>query len=209
MADLNQPARPQNERQAWVVRCKVVTQYSDLRWYSGMASKVKQHWHWCVRLWGWNRHFGGNQVSSGLYHFSFQSSTWDKRNELVLHSRWNWRGCWLCRKYLFVDKMPHWKVWYKLHVSPDSSKWKNVLLLCHLIFSFPFFQWLCWEHILNTEDNQDRQAYSAQQFYPRWSTWCKCWRTRNQRFLTWQSNWCLVVRLCYYKKSESEGKKNI
>ena len=27
------------------------------------------------------------------------------------------------------------KIWYKLHVVPDASKWPNVLLLCDLLFS--------------------------------------------------------------------------
>ena len=30
------------------------------------------------------------------------------------------------------------KVWYKLHVSPDSSRWTNVLILTELCFSLPF-----------------------------------------------------------------------
>ena len=27
------------------------------------------------------------------------------------------------------------KVWYKLHVCPDASRWTNVLVLCELAFS--------------------------------------------------------------------------
>ena len=29
------------------------------------------------------------------------------------------------------------KVWYKLHVCPDASRWQDVLILCKLCFSLP------------------------------------------------------------------------
>ena len=31
------------------------------------------------------------------------------------------------RKYLSIDKESYQKVWYKLHIAPDASKWPNVL----------------------------------------------------------------------------------
>lgn len=42
------------------------------------------------------------------------------------------------RRHLSIDKLCYRKVWYKLHTSPDSSKWPNVLMVCHLLFSLPF-----------------------------------------------------------------------
>lgn len=29
------------------------------------------------------------------------------------------------------------KIWYKLHTSPDSSRWPNILILSELLFSLP------------------------------------------------------------------------
>ena len=42
------------------------------------------------------------------------------------------------RRHLSTDKVCYQKVWYKLHASPDSSKWPNILLICRLLFSLPF-----------------------------------------------------------------------
>ena len=56
------------------------------------------------------------------------SSLHDEIEEIVDHAR----------RYLSIDKVCYQKVWYKLHTSPDSSKWPNVLLLCQLVFSLPF-----------------------------------------------------------------------
>ena len=40
------------------------------------------------------------------------------------------------RKFFSIADDYH-KIWYKLHVVPDASKWPNVLLLCNLLFSLP------------------------------------------------------------------------
>ena len=42
------------------------------------------------------------------------------------------------RKYVSLSTEDYKKVWYKLHVSPDSKHWPNVLLLSELLFSLPF-----------------------------------------------------------------------
>ena len=42
-----------------------------------------------------------------------------------------------CRNYLDVLE-DYKKVWYKLHTTPDSRKWPNILLLSQLLFSLPF-----------------------------------------------------------------------
>lgn len=42
------------------------------------------------------------------------------------------------RNYLSIESEDYHKVWYKLHVCPDASRWKNVLVLCELAFSLPF-----------------------------------------------------------------------
>ena len=42
------------------------------------------------------------------------------------------------RRYLGLESTNYRKVWYNLHVCPDSSHWPNVLLLCELAFSLPF-----------------------------------------------------------------------
>jgi len=42
------------------------------------------------------------------------------------------------RNYLSIESEEYHKVWYKLLVSPDADRWKNVLLLCELCFSLPF-----------------------------------------------------------------------
>ncbi len=42
------------------------------------------------------------------------------------------------RKYLSLDQEGYRKIWYKLHVCPNASRWQNVLLLCELGFSLPF-----------------------------------------------------------------------
>lgn len=41
------------------------------------------------------------------------------------------------RKYLPIGSENYRKIWYKLHVSPDSSRWPNILLLSELVFSLP------------------------------------------------------------------------
>ena len=56
------------------------------------------------------------------------SSLHDEIEEVVDHAR----------RYLSIDKICYQKVWYKLHTSPDSSKWPNILLICQLLFSLPF-----------------------------------------------------------------------
>ena len=56
------------------------------------------------------------------------SSLHDEIEEVVDHAR----------RYLSIDKVCYQKVWYKLHTSPDSSKWPNILLICQLLFSLPF-----------------------------------------------------------------------
>ena len=40
------------------------------------------------------------------------------------------------RKFFSIADDYH-KIWYKLHIVPDASKWPNVLLLCNLLFSIP------------------------------------------------------------------------
>ena len=42
------------------------------------------------------------------------------------------------RKYLPIDEESHSRIWYKLHICPDSRKWPNALRLCELGFSLPF-----------------------------------------------------------------------
>ena len=42
------------------------------------------------------------------------------------------------RSYLSIESEGYHKVWYKLHVCPDASRWKDVLILCELCFSLPF-----------------------------------------------------------------------
>ena len=42
------------------------------------------------------------------------------------------------RNYLSIETEQYHKVWYKLYVSPDVTKWSNVLVLCELCFSLPF-----------------------------------------------------------------------
>ncbi len=42
------------------------------------------------------------------------------------------------RQYMSIETECYKKIWYKLHVAPDSQKWKNVLALCKLVFSLPF-----------------------------------------------------------------------
>ena len=41
------------------------------------------------------------------------------------------------RKYLLIGSENYHKIWYKLHSSPDSSRWPNILILCELLFSLP------------------------------------------------------------------------
>ena len=41
------------------------------------------------------------------------------------------------RKYLPIGSENYHKIWYKLHTSPDSSRWPNILMLCELLFSLP------------------------------------------------------------------------
>ena len=41
-------------------------------------------------------------------------------------------------RYLALESTGYRKVWYNLHIYPDSSKWPNVLLLCELVFCLPF-----------------------------------------------------------------------
>ena len=52
----------------------------------------------------------------------------DEVEEIVEHAR----------QYLSLDKDDYRKIWYKLSVSPDSSRCHNVLMLCELGFSLPF-----------------------------------------------------------------------
>ena len=40
--------------------------------------------------------------------------------------------------HLYITAEPYQKIWYKLHVCADAHKWRNVLLLCELVFSLPF-----------------------------------------------------------------------
>lgn len=42
------------------------------------------------------------------------------------------------RKCLSIDKQAYQKVWYRLHTSPDSASWCNLLHICNLLFSLPF-----------------------------------------------------------------------
>jgi hypothetical protein len=42
------------------------------------------------------------------------------------------------RSYLSIETEAYHKVWYKLHVCPDASRWKDILILCELCFSLPF-----------------------------------------------------------------------
>ena len=41
------------------------------------------------------------------------------------------------RKYLQISSENYRKIWYKLHTSPDSSRWPNILILSELLFSLP------------------------------------------------------------------------
>ncbi len=52
----------------------------------------------------------------------------DEIEEIVLYAR----------KYLSLGSEGYQRVWYKLHTSPDASKWCNVLKVCELVFSLPF-----------------------------------------------------------------------
>ena len=40
--------------------------------------------------------------------------------------------------YMYIAVEPYQKILYKLHVCPDAGKWRNVLLLCELVFSLPY-----------------------------------------------------------------------
>ncbi len=42
------------------------------------------------------------------------------------------------RSYLTLETTDYRKIWYSLHVCPESHKWKNILFLCELVFSLPF-----------------------------------------------------------------------
>ena len=42
------------------------------------------------------------------------------------------------RRYLVLKSTDYRKVWYNLHICPDSRKWPNILLLCELGFSLSF-----------------------------------------------------------------------
>ena len=42
------------------------------------------------------------------------------------------------RRYLAIGRESYKKIWYKLHTCPDSTKWSNVLQLCHLVFGLHF-----------------------------------------------------------------------
>ena len=42
------------------------------------------------------------------------------------------------RNYLSIETEQYHKVWHKLYISPDTTKWSNVLVLCKLCFSLPF-----------------------------------------------------------------------
>ena len=42
------------------------------------------------------------------------------------------------RRYLVLESTDYRKVWYNLHICPDSSKRPNILLLCELAFSLSF-----------------------------------------------------------------------
>ena len=52
----------------------------------------------------------------------------DEVEEVVEHAR----------QYLSLDKEDYRRIWYKLSVSPDASRWKNVLMVSELGFSLPF-----------------------------------------------------------------------
>ena len=57
------------------------------------------------------------------------------------------------RKYLSIGSEGYQKIWYKLHTSPDSGKWCNVLRICELVFSLPFSNAPCGEIVLHFEDH--------------------------------------------------------
>ena len=42
------------------------------------------------------------------------------------------------RKYFNLAKEGYKRVWFRLHTTPDSSKWTNILLICGLLFSLPY-----------------------------------------------------------------------
>ena len=42
------------------------------------------------------------------------------------------------RKYLSILSESYQTIWYKLSISPDSSRWPNILVLSELLFSLPF-----------------------------------------------------------------------
>ena len=42
------------------------------------------------------------------------------------------------RMYLSLESTNYRKVWYLLHICPDSTKWPSVLVLCELVFSLLF-----------------------------------------------------------------------
>lgn len=42
------------------------------------------------------------------------------------------------RCYLSIESDDYHKVWYKLYICPDATKWKDILVLCDLCFSLPF-----------------------------------------------------------------------
>jgi len=41
------------------------------------------------------------------------------------------------RKYRTIGSENYCKIWHKLHTSPDSSRWPNILMLCQLLLSLP------------------------------------------------------------------------
>lgn len=42
------------------------------------------------------------------------------------------------QKYIEINSSLYYKVWYKLQMCPDASKWPNDICFCQLAFSLPF-----------------------------------------------------------------------
>ena len=57
----------------------------------------------------------------------FAASSQDEVEDIVSYAR----------KYLPIGSENYRKIWYKLHTSPDSSRWPNILILSELLFSLP------------------------------------------------------------------------
>ena len=77
-------------------------------------------------------------VCSRAYCNDIPRATWGCRHQSSCSPRWGYRGSGVCTKLSFNWTEQYHKVWYKLYISPDATKWSNVLVFCELCFSLPF-----------------------------------------------------------------------